>query len=100
MSFPGILLLMVGCSIIGGDDDDDDEPVPETRFYVTAEVLNVRANPSNTSDVIAQARRGTIVVPTHESGAWYGVPMTDKSTGWVHQDFLSLCSTASPYCNR
>lgn len=86
MSFPGLLVLLVGCAIISGDSDDDGKPA-ET-FVVKAETLNVRARPSITAAVIAHAPRGTVIVPTDQAGEWYGVEMEDGGQGWVHADFL------------
>lgn len=86
ISIPGLLLLMVGCAIIS-DDDDDDPAV--AKFAVQPDTLNIRAKPTGTSEVIAQAVQGTVIVPTRESGVWYGVEMTDGTTGWLHSDYVS-----------
>lgn len=88
LSMPGLLILMVGCSIIAGDDDDEPPPVP-SRFYVSAEVLNVRKEPAASAAIVAKAGRGTEFIPSHTSGAWFGVPMSDGSTGWLHSDFVA-----------
>lgn len=89
MSVPGLLILMVGCSIIDGDDDDDEPPPAPSRFYVTAEALNVREEPTASAAIVARAEQGTEFIPSHTSGAWFGVPMSDGSTGWLHSDFVA-----------
>lgn len=86
MSFPGLLVIMVGCALISGDDDD--EPVV-AALYVKAAILNIRAEPSTKAVVVGRASRGTAMVPTHEAGEWYGVELIDGTIGWVHRDYLS-----------
>ena len=88
MSFPGLVIILVGCAIIAGDDDDDDEPEP-TTFYVEAATLNIRSAPSTKAVVVGHASRGTAFVPSDQSGDWYGVELTDGSIGWVHRDYVS-----------
>ena len=89
LSAPGLLLLMVACSVFGDDDDDDEVPPVINSFYVTAEVLNVRENPSVSAAIVAKAKRGTEFVPSFQSGDWFGVPMSDGSTGWIHTNFVA-----------
>ena len=89
LSVPGLLIMLVACSIFDGGDDDD-EVIPPPTFYVTAEVLNVRRSPSAKSAVVGKAIRGTKFVPSHTSGQWYGVQMSDGTTGWVHQDYVAI----------
>ena len=95
LAVSGVLVLLVGCNLIGVDADP---AMPRTSSVqtpafagheVTAQVLNVRKSPASQSSVVAQLERGTIVVPRRVSGAWYGIDMTDGRTGWVHSDFLS-----------
>ncbi|MGB3337323.1 MAG: thermonuclease family protein [Devosia sp.] len=91
----GVVLLLVGCSLMGGDVDRSAPAGPANpataiaSFEVTASVLNIRREPAGTANVIAQIGRGTKVLPKRMSGAWYGIEMSDGSTGWVHRDFLS-----------
>lgn len=87
LSVPGLLTLLVACSIFDGDDDD--EAIPPPAFVVTVEALNVRAAPSANSAIIGKAGRGTEFVPSQTSGQWYGVQMSDGSTGWVHRDYVA-----------
>lgn len=88
LSVPGLLIMLVACSVF--DSDDDDEAVPPPTFYVTAEGLNVRGSPSANSAVIGKATRGTEFVPSRTSGQWYGVQMSDGTTGWLHKDYVAI----------
>ncbi len=90
ISFPGLLILMVGCAIIDGDDDDDEEQEPPApiMYVITADVLNVRERPSIAANVVAKAASGTVVQVTHQAGGWYGMLMSDGSTGWAASDFF------------
>lgn len=86
----GLLLLVVGCSIITGDSDDDDvPPVPQgLGLHVTAESLNIRSEPTTEAPVIGKAPQGMHVTATHQAGEWYGLAMADGGTGWAHSDYL------------
>ncbi len=61
---------------------------PKTA-YVKADTLNVRALPSTGAAVLGKPTRGTAVVPRLRSGEWFGVVLTDGSTGWMHGDYLT-----------
>ncbi len=87
--------MMVACSVLDGDDDDDEAASPRS-FVVTAEALNVRASPSGNSAVVGRATRGTEFVPSQVSGAWYGVPMSDGTTGWLHGDYVAASTKSRP----
>ncbi|WP_299639995.1 SH3 domain-containing protein [Devosia sp.] len=69
--------------------------VPKTA-YVKADTLNVRASPSTGAAVLGKLTRGTAVVPRLRSGEWYGVILTDGSTGWMHGDYLAADLPAAP----
>ncbi|MBK1793534.1 SH3 domain-containing protein [Devosia sp. WQ 349] len=105
-SWPGILILMVGCAIITGDDDDE-VPIPAPRSYtgtlkseasgyqrpkiemrVTGTMVNVRASPTLAGSVIAQAQRGTPFVAVHQKGDWVAAEMADGTLGWMHRDYV------------
>ncbi len=58
-------------------------------LYVTVDTLNVRAAPSTSSAVLVKVSRGTEIDPTHRSGPWIGIALSDGSTGWLHTDYLS-----------
>lgn len=72
------------------------QTVAPKTVYVKADTLNVRASPSTGSAVLAKLPRGTAVVPTLRSGAWYGVALTDGSTGWLHGDYLATELPSAP----
>lgn len=72
------------------------QSVAPKTVYVKADTLNVRASPSTGGAVLAKLPRGTAVVPTLRSGAWYGVALTDGSTGWLHGDYLAAELPAAP----
>lgn len=82
----GLLLFVVGCSIITGDDDDDG--VRSGSFYVLADTLNIRSHPTTAAPVIGRAERGMLVTATHQSGEWYGLTMTNGGIGWAHGSYL------------
>lgn len=91
----GALVLLVGCSVIGRDAEPNksassgDKVSAFVSFEVTANVLNVRRRPTGNSGVIAQIDQGTRIIPRQVSGNWYGIEMSDGSTGWVYRDFIS-----------
>ncbi len=68
---------------------------PKTA-YVKADTLNVRSSPSTGSAVLGKLTRGTAVVPRLRSGEWYGVVLTDGSTGWMHGDYLAAELPSAP----
>lgn len=68
---------------------------PKTA-YVKADTLNVRASPSTGAAVLGKLSRGTAVVPRLRSGEWYGVVLTDGSTGLMHGDCLAAELPSAP----
>ena len=96
---PGVLLLLIGCNLVGRDFGSTPLPTTPPRisqsapafagFVVTAEVLNVRNQPTARSTVIGQIEKGTTVFPNKASGNWLGFELSDGATGWVHSDFLN-----------
>ena len=95
LAVSGVLVLLVGCQLIGGDADQNTptnagQSAPAfASFRVTAPALNVRQAPRASSDVLTQIGQGTTVTPKQVAGSWYGIAMDDGSIGWVHSDFLS-----------
>ena len=97
---PAVVVVLVGCNFVGSDPGSSTpasttpprtgQSVPAfAGFVVTAEVLNVRNEPSARSSVIGQIGKGSRVFPNEASGNWFGIEMSDGATGWVHSDFLS-----------
>ncbi len=72
------------------------QTVAPMTAYVKADTLNVRASPSTGGVVLAKLTRGTAVVPRLRSGEWYGVVLTDGSTGWMHGDYLAAELPSAP----
>lgn len=91
----GFLVLLVGCQLVGGSADRDmpahtRQAAPAlASFAVTAQALNVRAEPSAGAHVLAQIDRGTVVTPERMAGRWYGIGLPGGRLGWVHSDFLA-----------
>lgn len=94
-----MLVMTVGCALVGGGDQTASSPrpaavstkpaAPTKRLEVTASVLNVRERPSAGSEVITQLHRGTQVVVSGVSGSWFGIVLADGRIGWVYGDFVN-----------
>lgn len=60
-----------------------------TTGIVTADVLNVRANPNTSSSVIGSYTQNTKVTVLAISNGWYKVNYNNK-TGWISGDYVTL----------
>jgi N-acetylmuramoyl-L-alanine amidase len=58
------------------------------RYTVTADILNVRAEPSLTAPVIGKLKQGAVVEKLGEDGDWFRVRQGGL-TGWAHSDYLA-----------
>ncbi len=58
------------------------------RFFVKADVANVRDQASMESEVIFQIRNGCSVTVTDKREGWYSVKMDDGRLGWVYHTLL------------
>jgi N-acetylmuramoyl-L-alanine amidase len=58
-----------------------------SRYTVTADILNVRGEPSLTAPVIGKLKQGAVVEKLEESGEWFRV-RAGELTGWAHSDYL------------
>jgi len=56
---------------------------------VTGDNLNVREEPSTSSNVLTQLSKGTEVAITEVSGDWYKISLDGKS-GWVYSQYVLL----------
>ena len=69
------------------------EVVEGTRRIITSTLVNLRANPTLASAVVATAEGGTRLVSDgsiqSEGETWLRVPLTDDVTGWVLQRFTT-----------
>jgi len=61
---------------------------PEARLMVTALALNLRAGPSNQSEIVAELPMGTPLAEEAESGRWLLVTLADGRRGWVHRRYV------------
>jgi SH3-like domain-containing protein len=59
------------------------------RFFVKADVANVRDQASMESEVIFQVRNGCSVTVTDKREGWYSVKMDDGRSGWVYHTLLT-----------
>ena len=56
---------------------------------ITAGALNMRAEPTKYSELIASLPRGTKVSVSDTSGTWAYVTTPDGTAGWLSQNFLA-----------
>jgi len=69
---------------------------PEIR-YVTASVLNIRAEPSTSSSIVGSLSNGTSVTVFERSGDWLRITGPRPTlTGWVHGDYTSATRPPAP----
>ena len=64
-----------------------DETSGGVRYTVTADILNVRGEPSLTAPVIGKLKQGAVVEKLGEEGSWYRIRL-GSLTGWAHSDYL------------
>jgi hypothetical protein len=69
-------------------------PMAPTVLYVTASILNVRAQPQSSAIVLLKAPQGTAVVAVAQIEGWYEVQLNNGSTGWMSADYLSASAPA------
>ncbi len=62
---------------------------------ITASALNVRSEPSTSSNVIGLLYNGASVNIVAVEGAWYKISF-NSSTGFVHGDYVSVTRDAAP----
>ena len=65
-----------------------------TTGTVTADVLNIRANPNTSSNIIGTFNYNTKVSIIEINNGWYKVSY-NNSTGWVSGDYVKLDSTST-----
>lgn len=65
-----------------------------TTGTVTADVLNVRANPNTSSSIIGTLKQNTKVSIVEISSGWYKISF-NNSTGWISSDYVKLDSAGS-----
>lgn len=65
-----------------------EETIAMRELTVTANVLNVRQNPSTDSKVLTKFSKGKQIMTNTQSGDWYKVEL-DNGFGWLHKDYVS-----------
>lgn len=65
------------------------------RAYTTADVLNVRSQPSTTSQIVGQYPYGSTVDITGTNDIWYQIRF-NNSYAYVHSDYVAFSSTQTP----
>jgi N-acetylmuramoyl-L-alanine amidase len=66
--------------------------------WVTADSLNVRAQPSLTAERVGKVTYGEQVTITDEQENWYQILMNNGKVGWVSSEYISTASkTASSF---
>ena len=86
----------IGCSSTGGGGSEAAAPAGESvdvpmlpMETVTANSLNVRAEPTRTGMVLGSLKKGTEVRVLEEKDGWKRVQSDGVAPeGWVHGDFL------------
>ncbi|MBS4538290.1 SH3 domain-containing protein, partial [Clostridium sp. D2Q-11] len=63
---------------------------------VTADILNVRLEPTTSSYRISQVLKGQKFTPIAQSGSWYKIK-TSTVTGWIHGDYVKTVAPAPTY---
>jgi N-acetylmuramoyl-L-alanine amidase len=63
---------------------------PVSTGMVNASEVNMRVNPSDTSEVIMMLEDGTEVSVYGISGEWYLVETSEKEFGWIHRTLLDV----------
>ena len=78
--------------------DPGDSSTPTSRSAttgtVTADVLNIRANPNTSSSIIGTLSQNSKVSIIEMSNGWYKISY-NSSTGWISGDYVKLDSNGS-----
>lgn len=60
------------------------------RLGVTLQSVNIYAGPSTSRRVLVRIEQGTNLALTADRGEWFGVLMSDGSTGWVEKESVQV----------
>jgi hypothetical protein len=60
------------------------------RLGILEQNALIRAGRSSHHRLLAHVAAGTYVALTNQVGDWYGVLMSDRSTGWVHRSYVRI----------
>ncbi len=67
----------------------------EQRAYTTADILNVRSQPSMTAAIVGQYPYGSTIDITGTSDVWYQIRY-NSGYAYVHSDYVAFSSTQTP----
>ena len=65
-----------------GSEETGDRPAPKRQYTVTAELANLRREPSRSAPVVQQLKKGTLLEAARLRGDWLQVQAGD-ATGWI-----------------
>ena len=74
--------------ITGSVNVDPKKETNKVKGKITATTLNVRSNPSLTSDIIGKLKEGEIISLLEEKKDWYKINFQQK-TGWVFSKYVN-----------
>jgi len=80
-------LLLITLSVCASADGE--------RAYTTADVLNVRSQPSTASEIVGQYPYGSSVDITGVNDIWYQIRF-NNSYAYIHSDYVAFSSTQTP----
>lgn len=69
-------------SAAAASEDASDRPAPKKQYTVTAELANLRREPSRSAPVVQQLKKGTLLEAARQRGDWLQV-QTGDATGWI-----------------
>lgn len=56
---------------------------PSATGEVTADILNIRSEPTTESQIIGKLKKGTTIKILEEKNEWYRIILSDQKEGWV-----------------
>lgn len=69
--------------------NNPDAPVEEiNRGEVSAERINLRLGPAQSSVILGRANKGEILNILEDADLWYKITPTDNSFGWINSKFV------------
>ena len=61
---------------------------PAARLVITGRVVNIRAQPTTSSNIVAKTMKGETVSPLSFSKGWHEVRTKDGAVGWIWQSLV------------
>ena len=55
----------------------------------------VRSEPLDSSEIVANLNKGSLLYPEDKTGSWYKVPFNNGVYGYVHKDFVNAVDTTA-----